>query len=186
MAIAVMTAGALAVMALHQVTTFGNMQSRQLSTATQSAQTWVERLQRDAMRWTTGGPTTLLSPVLLANTQYLRSVAAPGAAPEWMTPNPALATESWAFDHFGRDTRVAANMSYCTNIRMQWVYPGQAIRADVRVWYLRSHTGVNAVPFVGCAAGTDPNTLTGQLQTLSFVHTSTVIRWTPMPTVGGP
>ena len=180
MAIAVMTAGALAVMALHQVTTFGNMQSRQLSTATQSAQTWVERLQRDAMRWTTGGPTTLLSPVLLANTQYLRSVPAPGAAPQWFTPSPVLPTESWAFDHFGRDTLVQANMRYCTNIRMQWVYPGQAIRADVRVWYLRSHTGVDASLFVNCARGQE-TTLGARLDTLSFVHTSTVIRWTPMP-----
>lgn len=179
MAIAVMTAGALAVMALHQVTTFGNMQSRQLSTATQCAQTWVERLQRDAMRWTTGEtPSAVPSPTLLANTQYLRLIAAPGDAPEWIRPVPAVGTESWAFDHFGRDTRLAPDMSYCTDIRLQWVYPGQAIRADVRVWYLRSHTGVDVSDFVGCP---DPDAATGQLQALSFVHTSTVIRWTPMP-----
>lgn len=185
MAIAVMTAGALAVMALHQVTTFGNMQSRQLTTATQAAQTWVERLQRDSINWTTGGPTADRSlgglNTALARTTYLRSVARPGAAATWSVPAPALATESWAFDHFGRDTRIAADMRFCTNVRLQWVYPAQAMRADVRVWYMRSHTGIDVTPFVGCAAGTDPNTLTAQLQSLSFVYTSTVLRWTPLP-----
>lgn len=184
MAVAIMTGGALALMALHQVTIQGNYEGRQLSTASHAASIWVERLQRDAMFWTTGGPTVVVTPLTLSGTRYLGNVAAVGALPNWFEPNgPATVRESFAFDHWGRDTIVRENMEYCTNVRLQWVYPGQAMRADVRVWYARSTPNAVTGNLQGCAQGLLPATLDARLTDLQFVYASTVLRWTPLPPI---
>lgn len=189
MAVAVMTAGAVGIMALHQATMRGNLDARQVATATHLASTWVERLQRDAIGWSQGARpgTTVPNPLMLVNTRYLNQVPALGVAPTWFVPGPSTATESSSFDHWGRDTIDAAQMEYCTNVRLQWVYVGQAMRADVRVWWARHNpSAVGGAALASCAAGTDPNTLTNRLRDVRFVYASTVIRWVPAPAgVGG-
>ncbi|MDQ3031725.1 MAG: prepilin-type N-terminal cleavage/methylation domain-containing protein [Myxococcota bacterium] len=192
MAVAVMTAGAVGIMALHQATMRGNLDARQVATATHLASTWVERLQRDATGWSQAARpgTTVVPPLMLANTRYLNLVPALGAAPTWLVPGPSTATESASFDHWGRDTVIAGQMEYCTNVRLQWVYVGQAMRADVRVWWARHNPSVvGGAGLANCGAGLDPNTLTNRLRDVRFVYASTVIRWVPAPAgaaAGGP
>lgn len=185
MAVAVMTAGAFALMSLHQVTTRANLQARELGTAQHAASIWVERLQRDAMLWNDGGPNVGRNPgalaLALARTTYLRNTPAPGTTPRWFVPTPPIgAAESWAFDHWGRDTRTAAEMRYCTNVRLQWVYPGSSIRADVRVWWPRRHPAAVTGDLQGCNPGLPLETLDARRRDAHFVYASTVLRWTPL------
>lgn len=191
MAVAVMTAGAVGIMALHQATMRGNLDARQVATATQLASTWVERLQRDAQGWSQGARTgtVALPPLMLAQTRYLNQVPGAGTVPLWFVPGPSTATESASFDHWGRDTIVAAEMEYCTNVRLQWVYVGQAMRADVRVWWARrGPSAVGGAALAGCAPGQNLEALTNRLGDVRFVYASTVIRWVPAPSAvgGGP
>lgn len=185
MAVGVLTAGSVAIMAMHQAATRGNMEARQMTTANQVAQRWVERLRRDALNWTQAA--NVHSPTLLTRTTYLSSVPAPGTAPAWFVPVPAATSgETAGFDFYGNDIAGGAAPYYCTNVRLEWLYPGQAMRADVRVWWVRRIAGTAGAPaststLYNCAPGVDPNTLTGN-RSLRMVYTSTVIRFSPTPT----
>ena len=183
MALAVLTTGAMGIMAMTQASTRGNMEAREMTTATQITQRWLERIRRDSLNWTAAGSSA--SPVLLANTNYLRFVPGPGDPTSWFVPAPPIAgPEAPNFDFYGRDTRTPSEMYYCTNVRLEWLYDGSAIRADVRVWWLRRLGGgaadTSRAVLGQCAPGTDPNSLTGDNR-LRMTYASTVVRWTPMP-----
>lgn len=186
MAVGVMTAGAVGIMAMTQAATRGNYEARQMTTASLLAQRWVERLRRDGVQWRRGATTA--DPTLLTDTQYLQEVPDPDTAPSWFVPVPAAGSgETANFDHYGNDLTTGVAPHYCTNIRLAWLYTGRAIRADVRVWYLRRSTGAGSDPdaegrteLAGCAPGVDPNTLTGDFR-LRSAYASTVIRYTPPP-----
>ena len=181
MAIAVLTAGAVGIFAMQQASTRGNLEAREMTTGTQIAQRWLERLRRDAVQWTAGSRGALVPPTLLSRTSWLKAVPAPTAASAWVVPA-SVGTEHASFDFYGRDTNVAANMHYCTNVRLEWLYPGQAMRADVRVWWLRRLAGGDTdntrVQLVGCAPNIDPADLTTDWRVHS-THASTVIRYVP-------
>ncbi len=174
MALGVLSAGSVGIMAMHQAATRGNMEARQMSVANQLTQRWVERLRRDSLYWTTGAPAP--DPTLLARTSYLRGVAAPGTNPSWVIPEPpAISGETANFDYYGNDTAVPASMTYCTNVRLEWLYPGRSMRADVRVWWVRRSAGNDgANEFTGCAGGLD--SLTGEPR-VRMVYASTVLRF---------
>lgn len=181
MAIGVLTAGSVGVMALQQAATRGNLEAREMTTGTQVASVWVERLRRDALHWTV--PSASANPLLLARTSYLRQVPTAGTAPLWFVPTPpATSTDSASFDFYGVDTNTAGQRRYCTNVRLEWLYPGRVMRADVRVWWMRRQSGTGTDPgralLADCATGTDPNSLTGNYG-LRMVYLSTVIRYTP-------
>ncbi|AKF03263.1 type IV pilus modification PilV family protein [Sandaracinus amylolyticus] len=181
MALGVLTAGAVGVLGLQQAVMRGNLEARQIATATHIASTWIERLQRDAIGWSRGGPGVVFSATDLVHTRYLNRVPAVGDAPVWFEPVMAApATERATFDHFGRETAVAADMRFCTNVRLQWVYEGDAMRADVRVWWPRRTASAQTAALQGCSAP-DLQTLGTRTRDVGFVYASTVIRWTPVP-----
>lgn len=180
MAIGVLTAGAVGIMALQQAATRGNMESRQMTTATQLAQRWIERLRRDGLGWRTGTTVVPVPVTVLSSTTYLQQVPASGAAAPFFVPVPPVASgESANFDYYGRDTTVAADMHYCTNVRLEWLYPGRAMRADVRVWWARRAGGTSdddMADLAGCAPDIDPDTLTTDWRVRS-AYASTVLRY---------
>lgn len=180
MAIAVLTAGALAIFAMQTAATHGNYQARQMTTGTQLAQRWVERLRRDALQWTSSS--SVHNPLDLANTTYLSNVPTPGDAPVWFVPVPEVGSgEAANFDFYADDTTVATEMRFCSNIRLEWLYPGRAMRADVRVWWQRQRSGTeidsgDGTDLSACATGVDPETLTGNFRA-QFAYASTVLRY---------
>jgi len=182
MAVAVMTVGAVGIIALQVAATHGNIEAREMTTASTSARTWIERLKRDGLNWTQGGAGVAAAD--LARTNYLLAVPAAGTEGAWFRPNidADFPNDSYAFDHFGRDTTVAGDIRFCTHVRLSWLYPGQAIRADVRVWWHRRGsasnddiTDFNLYP--DCGAGSEAAITTDTR--LRFVNASTVIRWIP-------
>ncbi|MFW6050783.1 MAG: type IV pilus modification PilV family protein [Myxococcota bacterium] len=176
-AVAVMTVGALGVMALQQAATRGNMEARMMSTATQVARTWLERLRRDALLWNQPGAP--------AATRYLSAAPAPvpGAASNWLTPpartEPGGELHSFAFDYFGNDTNDPENMVYCAHVRYVWLVPEDALRAEVRAFWHRRDANQR---FDGCAAGNE-GAVTAALAggtDLRAVHAAAVIRRMPL------
>jgi type IV pilus assembly protein PilV len=185
MAVAIMTAGAVALMALSTATIHGNYEARQRTTAVELTSLWIDRLHRDALLWNVGGPTIVFSPLALARTTYLRSVPGGGTLASWQTPTPPITSgQSYAFDNFGRDTTVTSDMMFCTNIRLQWVYVGQAMRSDVRIWWPRTGSSARTSDLLGCAASTSPDVLTTRTRDIHFVYATTVLRWTPLAGAG--
>lgn len=154
----IMMIGAMALFGMQQQATRANVHARQLTIATQIAQTWIERLKLDGMRWVTvtGNPSQDL-----ANTEFLRTVFAGGSGGTGIehvfTKIPLTVVHTAAgisngFDYYGRDvpdmTNNMADVRYCASYRLTWVYwdrngfgastaptDDRALRVDVRVWW---------------------------------------------------
>lgn len=184
MALGVLTAGSVAILGMIQATTRGNMEARQISTANQVAQLWIERLRRDALNWTT----TPLAPsdpaqvgATVSSTTFLKLTPSPGTASDWFVPAPETPGETANFGFYGNDLTAGETPHYCTNVRLAWVFPGQAVRADVRVWWARrSNDPSSDVNLTGCPAGIDLDALTANPD-VRMVYASTIIRYTSPP-----
>jgi Tfp pilus assembly protein PilV len=148
------------------------------SVASQFGASWMERLKRDATKWTVAG-----SPV---NTSYLRNVDVSGCE-TWFVPQPELMGEFASADAYGLDTDVVDDMRYCVNLRVGKVHeePGQgldSIVVGVKVFWHRSARGdVNVVdrrvgPFAaGCADVLDEDLVTrGLIRKVEFYN---VVHW---------
>ena len=152
--------------------TRSNSFARQTSIATEATQTWLERLQRDALVWTRSGAAT--------GTTYLATVPR-----DWFSPRSEDLRESWARSYMGGETRTAAEMHYCTNVQLRWMQSSQVIRAEVRTWWHRRGRGDDAREsharlWANCAFGMEAE-VTGELaratRRLHVVAASTLLRW---------
>lgn len=130
-AVVVMIVCSTGIAMMVNATTRANEDGWETTVATQFAATWMERVKRDAMRWTNLG-----NPV---GTAYLDDITG-----EWFRPE-ATAEESYAADAFGRDTTNAAQTRFCVNLQNQAVHTlggvTNAIRVNVRVYWDRSARG---------------------------------------------
>ena len=174
MALAVMVVGATALVGLQQLTTRANTTSREMSTATQIMQTWLERLKLDALQWNAAN--------VLTNTDYLQTVDG-----TWIVPS-VVGTQSPAFDHWGRDLApiVDANTRFCMSYRLTWVFSGEAMRADVRVYWPRKAQGAHlATDFASCGPSAQANLAPGTATAARYhvIYASDVLRWTPLRTL---
>jgi type IV pilus assembly protein PilV len=189
MALAVMTVGAMGIMALQQATTRGNRQARHMTKATQVTRLWLERARRDALLWNTGsaaGLRTANGPL------YLSAIPDPGAgASAWFAPydETNAPDQSYGFDYQGNDTTTADEMRYCTHLKLEWAEPGDTIRVEARTFWHRGDQGSQDATFSDrrlfsdCGRG-DEATVTAELAAvpsrLRAVSASTVVRWTAL------
>ena len=171
--------GAAGVIGMQRATLMGSNDARRFDIATNIANEWTGRLQRDSAFWTlpsADNPTT----INIANTRWLQFVSTcsanfcdpPAAAPE--------AGMSGSFDNFGRDLpATSADTVYCAQYRLAWIInPGTApslrtsalIRAEVRVFFAR----LERAP-VGACAGATPNAANAN-ELYHFVYATTAIR----------
>lgn len=174
----VMVLGVMAIVAMQSHTVAVNSLARQMSTANQIAQTWIERLKEDAHTWTQpGDPNGVPTPIMvLGQTTWLQQV---NAAPGLFQPFPMLPSSSSTFDFQGNE--IFANQPgaafFCASFKTQWVYVGRAIRADVRVFWPRERSA--AVP--ACIDTDAPLNPGGNLVSrFHIVYLSTVITQTPL------
>lgn len=178
MAMAVLTMGAVGIFAMQAAAMRGNQQARETTMAGAIAQGWVELIKRDALMWNQGS--TNETGTDIAETTFLSDVPAPTDEPVWFTPTAAASTDAtYRYDHLGNPLIAdGVNPTYCVNLRLQWVYPGQAVRADVRVWWPRrgDRNSTNAREFPNCGVGSEDDITTAR--TVSMVTASTVVRWT--------
>lgn len=180
MALAIMTVGAMGVMAMHKAAMHGTAVGRERATAAQRSRQWIERFRRDALQWTQGDPATLVA------TDYLSNLPAGGAGSSaWFAPVSGDDIDSYAATWNGDDTLDANQMRFCTFSRLTWLVPGEAARVDVRTWWLRSGlSGGDMRRFQACGLGEIAqiiNDLDNNSSVVNEVSLSTVIRWTPGP-----
>ncbi len=178
MAIAIITASSVALIGLQEIVVRGNMDARQTSTATNIARTTIGLLRVDAVNWSSA--TTSATVTLGPNARgFLRDapVAATAAGGPWGPFGATVNAPEHAYDYQGRPTIVAANMFYCVETRYAWIYQGSLLRVDLRVWWVRPSSVVNAAIYAGCP--TQPLVLnTADLHSL---QATTTLRYTPPP-----
>lgn len=151
----VMMIGAMAIIGLQQHSIRANNHARQLETALQIAQTWIERLKQDAHTWNAAGIVggTPSPVVVLASTRYLNRVNTLPDVFQIIPAANATVDASNGFDFRGADlnlslTAQAANLHYCASFRPSWVIIGRALRVDVRVWWPREGTSTDMAAFI--------------------------------------
>ncbi len=177
MAIAIITASSVALLGLQEIVIRGNMDARQMTTATTIVRTTLELMRLDALYWTQSFPSAGTVTWGVGSRGFLRDAptAATAAATPWAPFGATVVAQEHAYDYQGNVTATAANMFYCVETRYAWVYPGQALRADVRVWWVRPGQLTNAALFAGCPTqGLVLNTAS-----LHSLQGSTVLRYMP-------
>ncbi|MBC7170925.1 MAG: prepilin-type N-terminal cleavage/methylation domain-containing protein [Polyangiaceae bacterium] len=182
-AVGLMTVGALAIMAMQQAATRGNIEARQIGTATDITSRWVERLRREAIGWNQTGETVPAAAGTLA--------AINGAPNTWFrAPAATFAGDVGpAFDWMGLPLANPAGqaISYCTFVRLRWVSTGSSMRADVLTWWHRRGAGGDPAIsdlslFANCGEGVEANVIANlgsSTTVLRSVSASTLLRWTP-------
>lgn len=182
-AIGIMTVGSLGILAMHQAVSGANRAAHEMNTAIAITEKWMERIDRDALAWTTEGINT----TELNSTAYLSQLAGSLAPTDWF--NPATTDpESYAFDYFGRDDPDFSDVKYCVNLRMSWLRQGSSARVDVRTFWYRegympggaSHpkwVAGSAFRTADCDAATADSWDLGEAPNVNVVFASTVVRW---------
>jgi prepilin-type N-terminal cleavage/methylation domain-containing protein len=130
--------GAAGVIAMQRAAVQGNLDARRLDTANSITRAWIERLRRDAMKWTQ--PSNISQATVLNGARDTGSWALPtGCA----TPFDGGCA---SFDQFGHDLDIAtysANAVFCANIKVDTVARDPAttdptvLRVAVRVYWPR-------------------------------------------------
>jgi hypothetical protein len=175
MAMTVMAIGGAAVITMQKTSVTANLDARKADVANAIARTWVERLQRESMRWTLPNRLNMVANNL-GSALILNNVN--NATGRWFLPNQELGlngpieTMSPGFDILGRDLPLAdlPTADFCVNVRLSWLAtsptPGNTlIRADVRViWPMMVLNSLPNFCNVTTAQLADPNTDTGAIR----------------------
>jgi prepilin-type N-terminal cleavage/methylation domain-containing protein len=134
-AITLFAIGAAGVIGMLKVTVQGASDARRFDIATNIANEWVSRLQRDSMLWTLPNA---VNPTLgsgtgageLGATQWLKDIdTAACNVDKFCTPNggvpvaAAVGGLSSAFDIVGRDVNASEEHFFCVQYRMGWIAP---------------------------------------------------------------
>jgi hypothetical protein len=188
--------GATGIVMMQGISNRGNQQAQETTVAVNIAQTWIDRIKRDALRWTARGSATRIANTTNLNQDPLPGADAPGAGPgNWIVPNAALprpldpAAGSWAFDAFGFDIADPIGntqaIRYCVNINPVLLStapnptpatPGDdTIRVDVRVWWSRAGGALQPTMLAGC--GAVPPAAEINSTAVRSVIFSTVVTW---------
>jgi prepilin-type N-terminal cleavage/methylation domain-containing protein len=159
-AMAVLGAGILGILAMQGAAVNANLRAHEITTATNLARLWQERLRRDSYQW--NHPSVDSPASNLANTWYLRPLAT-STTTNWVIPTQPTGLssplESAAFDYWGRDVATtSASAYYCTHLRLTRVIDDELVRAEVRVWWFRQG-GVRPAAYANCAAAANLNTM---------------------------
>jgi type IV pilus assembly protein PilV len=173
MALTILFIGVMGVVALERATIVSNVDARQVTTASNVARTWLERLQADAAQW--NHPSTFNPQSDLNNdTVYLKNYNT-----GWFLPVSTGTTPYWSngFDINGNDVTVAGtDIIYCANVRLTPVYldplcqlgpanPAPAcpaatpslLRAEVRVYWSKRRSPIATCGGAAAAgSGSDP------------------------------
>jgi type II secretory pathway pseudopilin PulG len=179
--------GAAGVIGMQRVTIQGGEDARRFDMATNIANEWLSRLQRDASFWTQ--PNSQQPNVMnIGQTKWLKDVDN-AACNNFCTPTMPTAPadgQSPAFDQWGRDIIPAGTSQvafYCVQYRLNWIappgigptYPAPLkltglMRAEVRVWWNR----LELAPIGDCS--TPPPQVIPAASNFHMVYATTAIR----------
>jgi hypothetical protein len=186
-AMTLLAIGAAGVIGMQRVTIQGGEDARRFDMATNIANEWVSRLQKDASFWRTQPDLSQLDTMGFGTTTWLKYIDScnnkfctppmPAGAPEGLSP---------AFDVFGRDLPSGTTDAYfCVQYRLTWIAspgpspynrplkPSALMRAEVRVYW---HP-LEKDPIGNCAAP-PPETIpvTPPFPPFHYVYAATSLR----------
>jgi len=172
---AVLGTGLLGIIAMQGATVAANRRAQEITTATNLARRWQERLRRDTFQWnfpSYGNPISNIN-----NTWYFRPLlTAPFTAWELPTQPTGLTAgtplETAAADWWGNDVVVgAANAYFCTHYRTRRLINDELVRAEVRVFWYRQG-GVRPTTYASCGLAADRNAMGSDTINLRWVYMS--------------
>ncbi len=187
MAMTLFAIGAAGVIGMQRAVIQGGEDARRADMATNIANEWIARLQRDAGFWTQPN-SAVPNKIDLNQTRWLKDVDKPCANfCNIAMPTAPAAGLSPAFDSFGRDLPFGTTEAvYCVQYRLQWIVPpgiGPAypkleltglMRAEVRVYYAR----LEQTAVTKCS--TPPPEVIPAVSPFHFVYAATAIRETQL------
>lgn len=156
LALAVLMIGVMGVISLQRATIHANYDARATSIATVNMARWAGILRRSALIWTdsTGSTTTV---------PYLSKVDT-----GWFIPQPDNgAADDYGMDWYGQPTSTAADVRFCTLVRLQSLTQNQSIRAEIITFWARQGQNVNTAGSQLFAQLCDPSDATAAAQTLN-------------------
>jgi len=169
-AIGIFGIGVTGIISMEKVTSVSNQHAKNLNIATHIAESWLDMLATDAATWNHPSKNSSGAPDI-GETVWLQNVKAnANTVNDWFLPayNAPLLFGP-AFDALGNPVNPATNpaaVAFCSHLRLSWLYQPTSdgnglIRAEVRVFWLRSGQGFNQnfcnagqVANVGAAAAT--------------------------------
>lgn len=174
--LAVLAVGTSGIISMQKVVAATNREARNLALANQIARGWLDRLRTDATAW--NHPVTPTENDDLGDTIWLGQVNSANGA--WFRPTDNALGYA-AADIFGNDVPSSslARAGFCTNVRLTWLYGAAnatpagswAIRAEVRVFWLREGAGGNADDnHVFCDTSMSPDNITANPTRYHFVY----------------
>jgi type IV pilus modification protein PilV len=188
-AMVVMTIGVAGILAMQGATARANQDAYESGVAANFANSWLERLKRDARRWTSTGNVTL------ANTNYLSGPLNTRDQPDtFFVPAAVRAgtdlVESPAADYFGFEVE-PAQAYYCVNLSLvashaynpaspaAWVLPRDvnAIQAAVRVWWYRWGPDADRAAATGCLPDQQLTAVQNRDPLIRKQYYATIISW---------
>lgn len=187
MALTILAIGVSGIIAMEKVTVAANQHAKSLAIATHIAQAWEEQLAADAVQWnhpSENQPQRDLD----SDTTWLKLVDSnPG---QWIRPQWSDARKfGAAFDALGNPISESGTGSggatlkqavFCTNIRLDWLYPDTAgnglIRAEVRVFWVRNGMGGTVDGKDVCNANTSPTSIGQAVTRYHFVYETAAVK----------
>jgi type II secretory pathway pseudopilin PulG len=185
LSIVVLGIGAAGVMSMQQASVQGNNDAHMMDTGNAIAREWIERMRRDATTWTSPSPTQNWS----TNTFLISQIGASSNAGKWIWPalpssgsNSGLADPAGygrGFDILGRDLPLSgsaqAGVTFCANVRGDWLIQDELIRAEVRVYWLRQMFAAPTATFCSGNENPDKTGTGGGAQVYHFIYAATGI-----------
>lgn len=148
LAVAVMLVGVLGIIQLQRSVFRANADARTTATATANTERWVGVLRRSALRWTDSAT--------VAGVPYLEDVGS-----GWVIPASDTA-EPYGMDWYGVPTTTAADIRYCTLIKLTWLTQDAAMRAEVITFWPKERVlGSGGEAFGTLCDPTDGSTAAG-------------------------
>jgi type IV pilus assembly protein PilV len=152
MALAILAVGAVGVISLQNVAVMSGLASRNLSTATNTASSWIERAQGEAAAWTRTDNSDVTVPAALARMPVLATALQPGNINKWNDLPASVMSGATALDGSATDG-VAPNpkVGFCSQVRA--VFLGPAGSADVVSFQVRTYFARGGRPLDAAECG---------------------------------
>jgi len=184
MSLSILTIGVGGIVAMQKVALTSSQHARNLATATQISQSWLDALRADAVAWNRASPSDL------GETQWLSALASSGGlSTGWIRPAWNLGRFFGpGFDVQGKpvNTSVSTNnaqVRFCTHVRLSWLYRDTGstvadqdavgrnglIRTEVRVFWVRDGQAGHSATDV-CGGATSVATIGAATDRYHFVY----------------
>ncbi len=178
MAMSLFAIGAAGVISMQRAAVSSNADVRKIDIASTAARQWMDRLHRDATKWTLPNAANP-SGNNLSNAAWLNHVDG-----KWRRPDDYAGVAnpegvSPAFDIVGRDLLLSQmnQAQFCVHVKLNWLEVNRMLRAEVRVYWPRDEVRSAAGDF----CNTDPETVTQTPQNFHFVYVADAVRENILP-----